>query len=187
MKVCIIGAGYVGLVSGACFAEVGNDVVCFDVDPHKIAALNAGDVPIHEPGLDAVIKRSVEAGLGVALVQSIAVECEVAAGNLRALALRSGDVSRAFAYARRRGRELSTTAGAWWNCSTASGQRIHEQWLAEWREPPSSEERTRSDALPHARTTTRISLQRSDTEGAKMLSDCVSSASSASLRCVKQA
>lgn len=62
MKITMIGTGYVGLVSGACFAEVGNDVVCFDVDPRKIAALNAGEVPIHEPGLPELIERNAAAG-----------------------------------------------------------------------------------------------------------------------------
>ena len=62
MKITMIGTGYVGLVSGACFAEVGNDVVCFDVDPRKIAALNAGEIPIHEPGLPELVARSVAAG-----------------------------------------------------------------------------------------------------------------------------
>ena len=62
MKITMIGTGYVGLVSGACFAEVGNDVLCFDVDPRKIAALNAGDVPIHEPGLPELLERNRAAG-----------------------------------------------------------------------------------------------------------------------------
>ena len=53
MKITMIGTGYVGLVTGACFADVGNDVVCFDVDAGKIAALHAGDIPIYEPGLRA--------------------------------------------------------------------------------------------------------------------------------------
>jgi len=57
----MIGTGYVGLVTGACFAEVGNDVLCLDVDAAKIALLNAGSVPIHEPGLDAMIARNVAA------------------------------------------------------------------------------------------------------------------------------
>ncbi|TAN86236.1 MAG: UDP-glucose/GDP-mannose dehydrogenase family protein [Gallionella sp.] len=62
MKITVIGSGYVGLVSGACLAELGNDVVCLDVDPRKIEILNSGGVPIYEPGLDAVIKSNVEAG-----------------------------------------------------------------------------------------------------------------------------
>ena len=62
MKITVIGAGYVGLVTGACLAEVGNDVMCIDIDAAKIATLNAGGVPIHEPGLEALIKRNEEAG-----------------------------------------------------------------------------------------------------------------------------
>jgi len=62
MKITIFGSGYVGLVSGACLAEVGNHVVCVDVDKDKIARLNNGDVPIHEPGLDAFIERNMSAG-----------------------------------------------------------------------------------------------------------------------------
>ncbi|MFM2065830.1 MAG: hypothetical protein RLZZ584_739 [Pseudomonadota bacterium] len=62
MKITVIGTGYVGLVSGACLADVGNDVLCLDVDPRKIATLEAGGIPIHEPGLDAVVKRNVAAG-----------------------------------------------------------------------------------------------------------------------------
>ena len=62
MKITIIGTGYVGLVSGACLAEMGNHVLCLDVDPRKIDVLNAGGIPIHEPGLDKVVARNVAAG-----------------------------------------------------------------------------------------------------------------------------
>lgn len=62
MKITVIGTGYVGLVSGACLADLGNDVLCLDIDPNKIELLKAGGVPIYEPGLDEVIKRNVESG-----------------------------------------------------------------------------------------------------------------------------
>jgi UDPglucose 6-dehydrogenase len=61
MRVTIFGSGYVGLVTGACLADVGNDVLCVDVDAKKIADLKNGIIPIHEPGLDAVIKANIEA------------------------------------------------------------------------------------------------------------------------------
>jgi len=62
MRIAIFGSGYVGLVTGACLAEVGNDVLCVDVDQTKIDLLNAGGVPIYEPGLDALIARNRAAG-----------------------------------------------------------------------------------------------------------------------------
>ena len=62
MRLTIFGSGYVGLVTGACMAEMGNHVVCYDIDEAKIARLNTGDIPIYEPGLDAYISRNVEAG-----------------------------------------------------------------------------------------------------------------------------
>src|SRR5678815_605810 len=62
MRVTIFGSGYVGLVTGACLAEAGNDVMCVDVDAGKIARLNQGEIPIHEPGLDVMVKRNAEAG-----------------------------------------------------------------------------------------------------------------------------
>jgi len=62
MKITVIGSGYVGLVSGACLADVGNDVMCLDVDPAKIKILEDGGIPIHEPGLDEVVRRNVAAG-----------------------------------------------------------------------------------------------------------------------------
>ena len=62
MKITMIGTGYVGLVSGACLAEVGNDVLCLDVDRRKIEILEQGGVPIHEPGLSDMVRRNVAAG-----------------------------------------------------------------------------------------------------------------------------
>ncbi|MEY4377381.1 MAG: hypothetical protein RJB26_1931, partial [Pseudomonadota bacterium] len=62
MKLTIFGSGYVGLVTGACLAEMGNHVVCVDVDPRKIDLLNAGGVPIHEPGLDELIASNMAKG-----------------------------------------------------------------------------------------------------------------------------
>src|SRR5271170_5281648 len=62
MRITIFGSGYVGLVTGACLADAGNQVVCVDVDERKIAMLMRGEVPIHEPGLDTVVKRNFEAG-----------------------------------------------------------------------------------------------------------------------------
>jgi len=62
MKISVFGSGYVGLVSGACLADVGNEVLCIDNDSAKVARLAAGELPIHEPGLDAVVQRNVRAG-----------------------------------------------------------------------------------------------------------------------------
>jgi len=62
MNVTIFGSGYVGLVTGACLAEVGNHVVCVDIDHDKIERLNNGEVPIYEPGLDELLKRGIERG-----------------------------------------------------------------------------------------------------------------------------
>ncbi len=62
MKVTIFGSGYVGLVTGACLAEVGNPVMCVDIDAGKVAQLNKGQVPIYEPGLDEMIRNNTSAG-----------------------------------------------------------------------------------------------------------------------------
>lgn len=62
MKISVIGTGYVGLVTGACLAEVGNDVLCMDLDVHKINILKQGGIPIYEPGLEDMVKRNIVAG-----------------------------------------------------------------------------------------------------------------------------
>ncbi|MFN9507205.1 MAG: UDP-glucose dehydrogenase family protein, partial [Rubrivivax sp.] len=61
MKITVIGTGYVGLVTGTCLADVGNDVLCLDLDPRKIGVLNAGGVPIYEPGLQDMVQANVAA------------------------------------------------------------------------------------------------------------------------------
>ena len=62
MKISVIGTGYVGLVSGTCLAETGNEVVCVDIDPQKIAKLHQGIIPIYEPGLDSLVHRNQQQG-----------------------------------------------------------------------------------------------------------------------------
>ena len=84
MKITVIGTGYVGLVSGACLAEMGNHVLCLDVDPRKIEVLNSGGIPIHEPGLDSVVARNVAAGR---LQFTTDVAASVAHGTLQFIAV----------------------------------------------------------------------------------------------------
>src|SRR5260370_6565951 len=62
MHIAVIGSGYVGLVTGACFAEFGVDVTCVDVDAEKIACLSSGETTIYEPGLDQLVKKNLQAG-----------------------------------------------------------------------------------------------------------------------------
>jgi UDPglucose 6-dehydrogenase len=84
MKITIIGTGYVGLVTGACLAELGNDVFCLDVDPRKIAILNEGEIPIHEPGLAEIVQRNRAAGR---LQFSTDIEAGVAFGEFQFIAV----------------------------------------------------------------------------------------------------
>ena len=62
MKISIIGTGYVGLVTGACLADAGNQVLCLDLDESKVRTLRQGGIPIHEPGLEVVVRRNIAAG-----------------------------------------------------------------------------------------------------------------------------
>ncbi|WP_179402611.1 UDP-glucose dehydrogenase family protein [Burkholderia guangdongensis] len=84
MKITIIGTGYVGLVTGACLAEIGHDVFCLDVDPRKIDILNNGGMPIHEPGLKEIIARNRAANR---LRFSTDVEASVAHGEIQFIAV----------------------------------------------------------------------------------------------------
>ena len=62
MKIAVVGTGYVGLVSGTCFAETGNEVTCIDIDAQKVERMRAGEVPIYEPGLEALFERNTKQG-----------------------------------------------------------------------------------------------------------------------------
>ncbi|WP_225721203.1 UDP-glucose dehydrogenase family protein [Candidatus Vallotiella sp. (ex Adelges kitamiensis)] len=84
MKTTIIGTGYVGLVTGACLAELGNDVFCLDIDPHKIEILNTGGVTIYEPGLKDLIDRNRAAGR---LQFSTQIETSVTHGDIQFIAV----------------------------------------------------------------------------------------------------
>ncbi len=84
MKITVIGTGYVGLVSGTCLADVGNDVLCLDLDANKIRILNEGGIPIYEPGLEAMVKKNVTAGR---LRFTTDVEAAVAHGVLQFIAV----------------------------------------------------------------------------------------------------
>ena len=84
MKLTVVGTGYVGLVTGACLADMGNQVLCVDVDAAKVKALNAGQIPIYEPGLEAVVKRNRAAGR---LAFSTDIAAGVAHGALQLIAV----------------------------------------------------------------------------------------------------
>jgi UDPglucose 6-dehydrogenase len=84
MKLSVIGTGYVGLVTGTCLAEVGNDVLCLDLDVNKINTLNNGGIPIHEPGLLEMVQRNVAAGR---LHFTTSIEESVAFGQVQFIAV----------------------------------------------------------------------------------------------------
>src|SRR4029077_14141143 len=89
MRIAMIGTGYVGLVSGACFSDFGHTVICVDKDAGKIAQLKKGIMPIFEPGLDALVARNVEAGR-----LSFASEAKAAIRGVDAIFLAVGTPSR---------------------------------------------------------------------------------------------
>ena len=112
LKVTIIGSGYVGLVTGACLAEQGNNIFCVDVDPKKIEILNSGGVPIYEPGLKEMIERNRAAGR---LQFSTDIAASVAHGDIQFIAVGtppdedgSADLQYVVAAARNIGRHMTT-------------------------------------------------------------------------------
>jgi UDPglucose 6-dehydrogenase len=112
MKITVIGTGYVGLVTGTCLAEVGNEVLCVDVDERKIGILNAGGIPIYEPGLDDMVRRNVAAGR---LVFTNDIEASVNFGDIQFIAVGtppdedgSADLQYVVAAARNIGRHMNT-------------------------------------------------------------------------------
>jgi UDPglucose 6-dehydrogenase len=111
LKITMIGTGYVGLVTGTCLAEVGNDVLCLDVDASKIEILHKGGVPIHEPGLEPMIARNVAAGR---LRFTTDIDAAVAHGALQFIAVGtppdedgSADMQYVLAAARNIGRRMT--------------------------------------------------------------------------------
>ena len=62
MNIAVVGTGYVGLVTGTCFAETGNQVICVDIDAEKVEKMRNGEVPIYEPHLDVLFERNIQAG-----------------------------------------------------------------------------------------------------------------------------
>lgn len=114
MKIAVIGSGYVGLVTGACLTEMGNKVVCVDLDADKVAQLQAGQVPIYEPGLDAVMASARQAGLlhfSTCLAESIyGADYIILAVGTPMAANGQCDLSAVFAVAESLGRSLSDYA-----------------------------------------------------------------------------
>ncbi|MCK9381978.1 MAG: UDP-glucose/GDP-mannose dehydrogenase family protein [Sulfuritalea sp.] len=111
MKITVIGTGYVGLVSGTCLADVGNDVLCLDLDAAKIRTLNEGGIPIYEPGLEAMVRKNEAAGR---LRFTTDIEAAVAHGVLQFIAVGtppdedgSADLQYVVAAARNVGRYMS--------------------------------------------------------------------------------
>src|SRR5918996_2983753 len=112
MNVTVIGTGYVGLVTGACLADAGNSVFCLDLNADKIAALNAGQIPIFEPGLEPIVKRTRAAGR---LHFSTDVAAGVAHGELQVIAVNtppgedgSADLQHVLAAAQAIGRHMKS-------------------------------------------------------------------------------
>ncbi len=111
MKITVIGTGYVGLVTGTCLAEVGNEVLCLDLDPKKIETLKAGGIPIYEPGLEDMVRRNVAAGR---LSFTTNIEESVAYGEIQFIAVGtppdedgSADLQYVVAAARNIGRHMA--------------------------------------------------------------------------------
>jgi UDPglucose 6-dehydrogenase len=141
MKITIIGTGYVGLVTGACLAELGNDVFCLDVDQRKIDLLNNGGIPIHEPGLEEVVARNRAAGR---LHFSTDVAASVAHGQLQFIAVgtppdEDGSADLQYVLA---SRSSSTSRPYRWALPTALPPPSGKSWASAARRPTSPWYRT---------------------------------------------
>ena len=132
MKITVIGTGYVGLVSGACFADLGNDVLCMDVDAAKIDLLRKGGIPIYEPGLEALVRQNVAAGR---LRFTTDVVESVAHGRLQFIAVGtpsdedgSADLKYVLAAARSIGRHMNqfTVVVDKSTVPVGTGQKVHD-------------------------------------------------------------
>jgi UDPglucose 6-dehydrogenase len=132
LKITVIGTGYVGLVSGACFADLGNDVLCMDVDAAKIELLRNGGIPIYEPGLEALVRQNVAAGR---LRFTTDVVESVAHGRLQFIAVGtpsdedgSADLKYVLAAARSIGRHMNqfTVVVDKSTVPVGTGQKVHD-------------------------------------------------------------
>jgi UDPglucose 6-dehydrogenase len=141
MKVCVIGSGYVGLVAGAGFAEIGHTVQCVDIDKEKVAALNRGDVPIYEPGLDGLFARNCQAGrlsfsteVGAAVVSSEVVIIAVGTPEKED---GSADLSAVLAVARTIATNLSgyTVVACKSTVPVGTNEKIHQTLEAHTKQP----------------------------------------------------
>ena len=115
MKIAMVGSGYVGLVSGACFADFGHEVACIDKDPAKIERLRAGEMPIYEPGLEELVRRNTAAGrlsfttdLGEGIAGASAIFIAVGTPSRRGDG--HADLSFVYAVAEELGRGIDTAA-----------------------------------------------------------------------------
>src|SRR5258707_3199300 len=115
MNITIVGTGYVGLVTGACLADAGNAIFCFDVNEEKIAQLNAGKIPIFEPGLEPIVRRNREAnrlGFSTNVAESVAhAELQIIAVGTPPAYDRSDDLQHVLAAPRAIGRHMQGPQG----------------------------------------------------------------------------
>src|SRR5258708_2855506 len=125
MRIAMIGRGYVGLVSGACFADFGHQVTCVDKDGDKIAALRRGEIPIFEPGLDALVASNVKAGrldfttdLAVPVAEADAVFIAVGTPSRR------GDGHADLSYVHSAAREIAALLAGFTVVGTKSSQSV---------------------------------------------------------------
>ena len=151
MNVTVIGTGYVGLVTGACLADAGNNVFCLDLDENKIARLNRGEIPIFEPGLEPVVKRNEQAGR---LRFSTDIAASVAHGELQLIAVGtppgedgSADLQHVIAAARSIGRHMEGYKVVVTKSTVPVGtaDKVKQEIIAEMKKRAATGEKSGSD------------------------------------------